>query len=163
MEDSHIAELDFTKDCSLFGVFDGHGGKEVSEFARRHFVERLLQNENFKAKNFALALRENFMDMDTQMQTEAGQKELFDIKGPDKDGKPAEFSVAGCTANVCLVHEKTLYCANSGDSRAVLSRNGRPEPLSYDHKPDDEWELNRIHKAGGRKHSQKMRFKVIYS
>jgi hypothetical protein len=26
MEDSHISEVDFDQDCSIFGVFDGHGG-----------------------------------------------------------------------------------------------------------------------------------------
>ena len=27
MEDSHIAKLNIADGCSLFGVFDGHGGK----------------------------------------------------------------------------------------------------------------------------------------
>ena len=26
MEDAHISKTDLTPDCSLFGVFDGHGG-----------------------------------------------------------------------------------------------------------------------------------------
>jgi len=26
MEDSHIAETNISKDVSIFGVFDGHGG-----------------------------------------------------------------------------------------------------------------------------------------
>ena len=30
MEDSHIAELDIEKDTHVFGVFDGHGGREVN-------------------------------------------------------------------------------------------------------------------------------------
>jgi hypothetical protein len=28
MEDSHIANVKLDNGCSLFGVFDGHGGKE---------------------------------------------------------------------------------------------------------------------------------------
>lgn len=28
MEDAHIAHLDIDKNCSLFAVFDGHGGKQ---------------------------------------------------------------------------------------------------------------------------------------
>lgn len=31
-------------------------------------------------------------------------------------------SYAGCTANVILVTPEYIYCANSGDSRAVVSR-----------------------------------------
>jgi len=35
-------------------------------------------------------------------------------------------STAGCTANVCIfaVSENKIYCANAGDSRSVISKNG---------------------------------------
>jgi serine/threonine protein phosphatase PrpC len=40
--------------------------------------------------------------------------------------------------------------ANAGDSRAVLCRgSGATEPLSFDHKPQQEREMSRITKAGG--------------
>jgi len=56
---------------------------------------------------------------------------------------------AGCTSNVVLVTPDTVYCANAGDSRAVLGlKNGKFIELSYDHKPDNDGELKRI-KAGG--------------
>lgn len=43
---------------------------------------------------------------------------------------------SGCTAVLTLVTEdNTIYCANSGDSRAVLSDGGLAVPLSTDHKP----------------------------
>jgi len=41
----------------------------------------------------------------------------------------------GCTANVALLVNKTLYVANAGDSRTALSRNGKIVELSFDHKP----------------------------
>eukprot|EP00948_MAST-09A_sp_MAST-9A-sp1_P003370 g3370.t1 len=56
---------------------------------------------------------------------------------------------AGCTACVCLLCGKKLYCANAGDSRAVLCRNGKTIPLSYDHKPNQVIENSRIRRAGG--------------
>lgn len=40
-------------------------------------------------------------------------------------------------------------CTNIGDSRAVLCVNDTVEPLSYDHKPDDQEEKSRITNAGG--------------
>ena len=43
----------------------------------------------------------------------------------------------------------TIYCANSGDSRAVLGlKNGKLIELSHDHKPENDGEMARI-KAGG--------------
>jgi serine/threonine protein phosphatase PrpC len=44
MEDAHIAALDFEPSCSIFGVFDGHGGKEVSLFVKKHFLACLCEN-----------------------------------------------------------------------------------------------------------------------
>jgi serine/threonine protein phosphatase PrpC len=43
---------------------------------------------------------------------------------------------------------KKLFVANAGDSRAVLGRAGKAVPLSFDHKPENEEEKDRIHKAG---------------
>ena len=43
----------------------------------------------------------------------------------------------------------TLWCANAGDSRAVVCRDGVAIPLSFDHKPNSEIESTRITKAGG--------------
>jgi len=56
MEDSHIAELDLGDGNALFGVFDGHGGMEVSEYVKRHFTKELLKNENYKKGLYPLAL-----------------------------------------------------------------------------------------------------------
>mmetsp|Transcript_34856 Transcript_34856/g.81442 ORF Transcript_34856/g.81442 Transcript_34856/m.81442 type:complete len:382 (+) Transcript_34856:92-1237(+) len=55
----------------------------------------------------------------------------------------------GCTSVCVMVRQKDIVCANAGDSRAVLCRNGKAEPLSFDHKPEDETEKTRIEKAGG--------------
>jgi len=57
----------------------------------------------------------------------------------------------GCTAVAAVIDltAKTLTVANAGDSRCVISRGGVAVPMSQDHKPTDEVELNRIKKAGG--------------
>jgi len=53
------------------------------------------------------------------MRTPSGQKEVLSYKENDE-----ETTYAGCTANVTLIHKNTLYTANAGDSRTILSRNG---------------------------------------
>ena len=42
-----------------------------------------------------------------------------------------------------------VICANAGDSRTVLAKNGIAVDLSVDHKPDDVNEMRRIQNAGG--------------
>ncbi|KAL9181517.1 hypothetical protein ACHAXT_010322 [Thalassiosira profunda] len=57
---------------------------------------------------------------------------------------------AGCTAVVAVIVGRTLVVANAGDSRAVICRaGGLTEPLSFDHKPLQNREMNRITHAGG--------------
>jgi protein phosphatase PTC1 len=42
-----------------------------------------------------------------------------------------------------------LYVANLGDTRAVLSKNGIAERLSYDHRATDPAEVERVKSGGG--------------
>lgn len=66
---------------------------------------------------------------------------------------------AGATAVVAVITGNILTVANAGDSRAVLCRRkitGSEEakghyayPMSYDHKPSQTHELNRILRSGG--------------
>lgn len=57
---------------------------------------------------------------------------------------------AGATAIVAVIVGRTLTVANAGDSRGVLcQKGGTTHALSFDHKPQDERENNRIQKAGG--------------
>jgi len=57
---------------------------------------------------------------------------------------------AGCTSVVAVIVGQTLVVANAGDSRAVICRSGGvTEPLSFDHKPLQNREMNRITNSGG--------------
>ena len=56
---------------------------------------------------------------------------------------------SGCAAVVACIVGGWVWCANAGDSRALLCRDGRAIQLSLDHKPDREDEAERIEAAGG--------------
>ena len=67
----------------------------------------------------------------------------------EREIKSIAFS-AGCTACVILMSQDHIYCANSGDSRAVLGlKNGKLIELSHDHKPENKTEMDRITAAKG--------------
>jgi len=179
MEDSHISDLSVGNNGKLqvFGVFDGHGGKEVAQFVKNHFTEELLQNSAYKSGNLKKALAENFLRMDQMVVTNTGKIELKIISQKSKEedniisqkeknnkqmdilktflgqGKDDEdvAMMTGCTANVCVVDEqnKKIFFSNAGDSRSVLCKNGIAFPMSIDHKPDLDIEKNRIYKADG--------------
>ena len=55
----------------------------------------------------------------------------------------------GATAVVVLIIDNILICANVGDARAVLCRNGKAIDLSIDHKASRPDEQERIKKQGG--------------
>jgi serine/threonine protein phosphatase PrpC len=76
MEDSHIAELDIGDGNSLFGVFDGHGGREVAMFVKNHFTKNLVNCAAYRRKDFKLALENTFLKMDRLLLTEKGKQEL---------------------------------------------------------------------------------------
>lgn len=70
-------------------------------------------------------------------------------EGKEADDPSVNLAEAkGCTANVSLIKDGKIYCANAGDSRCVIGSKGLAIDLSSDHKPDLETEKQRIHKAG---------------
>lgn len=48
--------------------------------------------------------------------------------------QPPQCDAVGSTAVVAVITSEKIVVSNSGDSRAVLCRNGVPIPLSVDHK-----------------------------
>eukprot|EP00831_Metopus_contortus_P073593 TRINITY_DN6712_c0_g1_i2.p2 TRINITY_DN6712_c0_g1~~TRINITY_DN6712_c0_g1_i2.p2 ORF type:complete len:340 (+),score=65.34 TRINITY_DN6712_c0_g1_i2:164-1183(+) len=165
MEDAHIATVKFGGDpqAALFGVFDGHGGREVAEYASRHLPEELLKNSDYASGKYDRALINTFLKIDSMLDSATARAEIekmrleFNTKSaasPSKRGldemEEEGPEMKGCTANVVLLKNRTLYIANAGDSRAVLAKKGKAEELSIDHKPDMESELKRITKAGGK-------------
>ena len=57
-----------------------------------------------------------------------------------------DLNESGSTAVACVLVGGQLWCANTGDCRAVLCRDGVAIEMSQDHKPDrpDEWAAKQI-------------------
>jgi len=164
MEDAHFAlgSVDGPgwEDSALFGVLDGHGGKEVAQFCALYLPKQLSR---LSSADPAGSLVTSFHTMDDMLRD--GEMSL--------DGAPGfrQFASArpnanpqwiGCTAVVCLIRPDALTVASAGDSRAVLSRRRRAVPLSEDHKPNNPRERSRIQKAGGQVERREIGMNVQY-
>jgi len=142
MEDAHLIYV--TDKVGVFGVYDGHGGKDCSRFAARRINEELekagVPETDAAWEELFIRIDEEFLDSDME---------------------------SGTTATMCVVYkpEKAgdkhkLHVVNAGDSRVVLGRadgsivdispNGTDKGLTRDHKPEDPEEKIRIEAAGAR-------------
>ncbi|AWU73404.1 uncharacterized protein C5L36_0A00180 [Pichia kudriavzevii] len=142
MEDSHSTVLDMSKlvgktnlneQNAFFGVYDGHGGEKVAIFTGENLPKILAKSENYAKGDYIQALKDTFLAADV---------ELLNHEELSKDP-------SGCAATTTLITPNAIYCANAGDSRTIMSIDGVVKPLSFDHKPTNEGEKNRIVNAGG--------------
>jgi len=83
MEDEHIAQTAVAPPpqsganrVALFGVFDGHGGREVAKFAKLHMVEQLQSLETYRACRYEDALVELFHRIDDMLEQDMFQAEV---------------------------------------------------------------------------------------
>ncbi len=143
-------------DCSLYGVFDGHGGYRASQYCKERLLQYINADENFP-NNIESAIKSGFYKIDAEFSANAKLKLLSD----------------GSTALVACINNRRLYIGNAGDCRAILikkpAETDKPQltgnhyhdtqlkydyndidVLTSDHKPNRPDEEQRIKKLGGR-------------
>jgi adenylate cyclase len=128
-EDSHVIEINFAPNKSLFAIFDGHGGALGAKKAAEVLLDIVTSVSN--ELSMENAILEIFKELETKV-CEASFK-----------------NVEGATATVVMIHEDTIYSANLGDSRSILVSKNKVEQLSYEHKGYDRQEHDRIRETGG--------------
>ncbi|CAO3670507.1 unnamed protein product [Rhizopus stolonifer] len=136
MENAHTAQLNFNgTEAGFFGVYDGHGGSAVANYTGKTLHHRVRHSEYFDKKEYAKAFTDAYLKLDKEL----SEDQSF-INDP-----------SGCTAVTALItpDQKSIFVANAGDSRVIISTQGKSKPLSFDHKPSDPKESARISKAGG--------------
>jgi serine/threonine protein phosphatase PrpC len=148
MEDAHLVEeVPSKKDHIFLGVFDGHGGWGAARYVANHLMSILEATPEWKqyctldaAKDdvelVGESLRKAFLKCDELLKQFQGSGEY----GAD---------TSGCTAVTAMITPRYIICANAGDSRCVLSTNNHFKEMSFDHKPYNPEERERIEKAGG--------------
>ena len=156
-QDSYISEkkINGVLNFNLFGVLDGHGvnGHHASQFVKKYIINRiknhpLLKNLE-KPKDIYNQLKANGYQIISNIYIDA-----------DNEIKKEKFNVdnSGTTCVLVFQLEENIICANAGDSRAILIFDEKNNenlnytkvfPLSYDCKPENPKEKQRINSSGG--------------
>ena len=123
------------KNVNYYGIFDGHGGKEVSKYLQGNLSQYFLD----KRINYPISKRYVYNVCDHI------QKSL----------KSHNFSYYSGTTGLVVIQftyngDNYLNILNIGDCRCILCRDNFAMPLTKDHKPNWPEERHRIEKIGGK-------------
>lgn len=118
MEDAHSVVDGYGGDSQTgyFGIYDGHGGRNVAEFLRLHLHVNVEKELTAKGdRSIEECLKAAFLITDMECSATGEQ-------------------ASGSTAAVCIVRrqgqKRYVYTANCGDARAVLCHAGVAVRLS---------------------------------
>lgn len=150
-------QIDQELAVTYYAVFDGHGGSKCAEFLKNHLhielkkcmldqIDGIKQADDIN-EAIESCIRRSFEDTDKKY----------------KEQHADCANSCGATAVIVLVIGNKLVCANVGDARAILCRNGQAMDLSIDHKavspffpshtPTVSLRRTRAHQKIGRLHS----------
>ena len=145
MEDFHYikALLNSKINCSYFGLFDGHSGKEVGMYLMQN-LHKILSHE--LKNNINLDNSENIKN-----------SVIHSFEKIDKEINSKNFTKeSGSTGTVLLLYKdinspsgKSFLCANIGDSKAYLITKKEMKLITIDHNCNNQNEVQRIKDNGG--------------
>ncbi|RID63452.1 hypothetical protein BRARA_E02459 [Brassica rapa] len=153
MEDEHICIDDlsshlpssffrFPLPVAFYGVFDGHGGSEASQYIKENATRLFFEDDVFRESHFVL---NNFF----LQEVEKSHREAYRLADLAMEDESIVSGSCGTTALTALVIGRHLMVANVGDCRAVLCRGGKAVDMSFDHKSTFELERRRVEELGG--------------
>jgi len=137
MEDTYSYDRNLPYGFEYYGVFDGHGGNDVSLYLqdnmknviKKHIIDEV--NSDKEVIDVGNILYKSFKTI------------INDI--------PSKISMTtGSTAVVLLRYKDKIWVANVGDSRAIMNNGLNSIQLTNDHKPNNDEEYERIVSLGGK-------------
>ena len=144
MQDFHCIKKFFGKNLnqSYFAIFDGHGGKEVSEYLSLNFHKFLYNELNYELSEKNIPKIENSIKI-------AFQKIDNEIINNSKISKNT-----GSTATIIFIFNleqknRILICANIGDTKGYLLTKNDIKLITKEHICSDLKEVKRIKESGG--------------
>ncbi|EFA85242.1 protein phosphatase 2C [Heterostelium album PN500] len=134
MEDRMVAYGRFgnVDDCELYSIFDGHGGKAASDYAADN-IYRIFSDFLAQTNQPDEAFKQSYQAIHAHI---------------------SPWPFIGTTAASVYIKDSLATIANVGDSRVVLGyinehNQFAAERLTFDHRPVEDTERQRIINAGG--------------
>ncbi|XP_073982795.1 probable protein phosphatase CG10417 isoform X3 [Rhodnius prolixus] len=140
-EDAHNCILDFDNECSLFAVYDGHGGHEVAEYTAEHLPDFIKQTDAYKKGAFEEALKDAFLGFDALLATDPVIEKLKEIafsKKKDDQEKPfpndeddeVDVKILKKEAKMPLTELIAMYATNELQKAKKALKEKDPNPDS---------------------------------
>ena len=128
MEDSIIVRPFISKDVDLYGLFDGHGGKNMAVYGSAFITETFVNGLTGFGKKF---MRDSIHRLERVL-------------------RETRFR-GGTTLALAMYNGSKIVTGHVGDTRAIVVReNGEISFSTVDHKPTERKEYERIHRDGGK-------------
>jgi serine/threonine protein phosphatase PrpC len=176
MEDSDVVcALHEAKGHLFMGIFDGHGGSGASTFVAKQIVACLVATPSWKRyikghatciADLGESMKETLENVDLILEShqkvghglKAGSDGVIGVgmgqEYSNSETKHQYLDKSGTTACIAIVTPSVIVCANVGDSRCILAMDGSfTKEMSFDQKPENAKERERIVTAGGKVHS----------
>jgi serine/threonine protein phosphatase PrpC len=137
MEDRYIIE-ELSPFIELYAVLDGHGGVKAVEYFRNIIVKKFQEKLDctLVSADIEDTIKKIFLEIDTDW-----------FENNIKDGWNAELS--GTTFSGVMIMKNLLITINLGDSRIVISKDGKVIFETSDHKASDPKERGVALSKGG--------------
>ncbi|KAI3405323.2 PTC4 [Candida oxycetoniae] len=144
MEDAHDTKINEDESIAVFGVFDGHGGKQCSQYLAEHLIKYIFKQLVHERDR----MLHNQKCFDNQQVMRLLKHAYFKI---DHDlSNYSNFINCGSTGITLVIINNKLYVANTGDSRCIISiEGGLAKTLSHDQKPNIIGERVRVENSNG--------------
>jgi serine/threonine protein phosphatase PrpC len=123
------------KNCSLFSIFDGHGGNSCSNYLKDNLHNALLESLDIEGLLIP-SVKSIYRKLDEEYQ---------------RLSQGLGHNISGSCAITCMILDDSLIIFNVGDSRAILLKKDdrSVQEVTSDHKPDKLSEFSRIVENGG--------------
>ena len=121
----HFLDKEENKFMNIFGIFDGHGGREVPKYLSSHFLDFLNENKNFVAGKYKDAFSETFFELDKSFTTKEAQEELTKYSEEYKPDKEREIKEIN---DLCAPNEKL----NNEELEQVMAFNEVFDPRNIE-------------------------------